>query len=288
MSENKTESSPLLAADRANSSYENARTAYNNVDIEFSKQIHDSRTADDLENEFHQESGGYLKTVVFGGLDGILTIFAIVAGAYGGGFSWEVVLIMGISNVFADALAMGAGEYLSSKAHRDYVLTEKRREQWEYKNYKDGEIKEMVILFNQRGMGLADAELVVKKMAEYEDFFIDLMVTEELGLTLPDEDEASLLKDAFVMFMSFLLFGSFPLVPFVLGPLGLMKMDSIVTVAFLFTGISLFSLGAIKSSFSSSSHWLSSGLESLCLGSACAGISYSIGAAVDEFVQTFS
>ena len=56
---------------------------------------------------------------------------------------------------------MGAGEYLSSKAHRDYVLTEKRREQWEYKNYKEGEIKEMVLLFTQRGMSSADAELVV-------------------------------------------------------------------------------------------------------------------------------
>lgn len=38
-------------------------------------------------------------------------------GAYGGGLSWEVILILGISNVFADAIAMGAGEYLSSKVH---------------------------------------------------------------------------------------------------------------------------------------------------------------------------
>ena len=144
---------------------------------------------------------------------------------------------------------MGAGEYLSSKAHRDYVLTEKRREQWEYKNYKEGEIKEMVILFNQRGMGLEDAELVVKKMAEYEDFFIDLMVTEELGLNLPDEDEASLLKDAFAMFISFLLFGSFPLVPFFLGPFDIFDADSLIVTAFIFTGISLFALGAFKSSF---------------------------------------
>jgi VIT1/CCC1 family predicted Fe2+/Mn2+ transporter len=158
-------------------------------------------------------------------------------------------LILGISNVFADAIAMGAGEYLSSKAHRDYVLTEKRREQWEYKNYKEGEVKEMIVLFNQRGMGLADAEIVVKKMAEYEDFFIDLMVTEELGLSLPDEDEASLLKDAFAMFISFLLFGTFPLLPFFLGPFDILNLDSLIMAAFLCTGVSLFSLGAFKSTF---------------------------------------
>lgn len=158
-------------------------------------------------------------------------------------------MILGISNVFADAIAMGAGEYLSSKAHRDYVLTEKRREQWEYKNYKEGEVKEMIVLFNQRGMGLADAEIVVKKMAEYEDFFIDLMVTEELGLSLPDEDEASLLKDAFAMFISFLLFGTFPLLPFFLGPFDILNLDSLIVAAFLCTGVSLFSLGAFKSTF---------------------------------------
>jgi vacuolar iron transporter family protein len=183
-----------------------------------------------------------------------------IIGAYGGGLSWEVILILGISNVFADAIAMGAGEYLSSKAHRDYVLTEKRREQWEYKNYKEGEVKEMVILFSQRGMGLADAELVVRKMAEYEDFFVDLMVTEELGLTLPGEDEASLLKDAFAMFISFLLFGTFPLLPFFLGPFDVMNLDNLIITAFVCTGVCLFCLGAFKSTFRRVSHMM-------CIGS---------------------
>jgi VIT1/CCC1 family predicted Fe2+/Mn2+ transporter len=106
-----------------------------------------------------------------------------------------------------------------------------------------------VILFHQRGMGLADAEICVKKMAEYEDFFIDLMVTEELGLSLPNEDEASLLKDAFAMFLSFLLCGTFPLLPFFLGPFDIMDLDSLILAAFVCTGISLFSLGAFKSTF---------------------------------------
>mmetsp|Transcript_24769 Transcript_24769/g.41895 ORF Transcript_24769/g.41895 Transcript_24769/m.41895 type:complete len:292 (+) Transcript_24769:47-922(+) len=291
MREAKSEKSPLIQPDHRTSkgnSYRSAREAFDNVDPEISRQIHDSRNPDTMAEECHQEGGGYLKAIVFGGLDGILTIFAIVAGAYGGGLSWEVILILGLSNVFADAIAMGAGEYLSSKAHRDYVLTEKRREQWEYKNYKEGEIQEMIVLFNQRGMGLSDSEIVVKKMAEYEDFFIDLMVTEELGLTLPDEDEASLLKDAFAMFVSFLLFGTFPLVPFFLGPFDIVSLDHLIIAAFLCTAISLFCLGAFKSTFSSSTHWLSSGLESLCLGSVCAAIAYTIGAAVDECVQTMS
>jgi hypothetical protein len=79
MSDKKSEKSPLL---QATSSYESARAAYNNVDPDFSREIHDSRTPENLEGECHQEGGGYLKSVVFGGLDGTLTIFAIVAGLY--------------------------------------------------------------------------------------------------------------------------------------------------------------------------------------------------------------
>lgn len=81
MSDKKSENSPLLQPNRSNTgSYENARAAYNNIDPEFSREIHDGRTPEDLNEECHQEGGGFLKSIIFGGLDGILTIFAIIAG----------------------------------------------------------------------------------------------------------------------------------------------------------------------------------------------------------------
>ena len=46
----------------------------------------------------------------------MLTTFAIVSGASGGGLSSEVILILGFSNKIADALSMGLGDALSSKA----------------------------------------------------------------------------------------------------------------------------------------------------------------------------
>lgn len=61
----------------------------------------------------------------------------------GGEFSWHVVLVMGFSTIAANALSMGAGEYLSSKAHREFIQAEKRRELWEFKHFKDIEIKEV-------------------------------------------------------------------------------------------------------------------------------------------------
>jgi VIT1/CCC1 family predicted Fe2+/Mn2+ transporter len=126
--------------------------------------------------------------MIFGGLDGILTSFAIVAGAAGGNLSSGVVMILGFSNIFADALSMGVGEFLSSKAENEWILSERRREEWELENYPEGEIKEMVEIYEARGMSKEDAELVISTMAKYKDLFVDIMMTQELELQVPEAD----------------------------------------------------------------------------------------------------
>lgn len=75
--------------------------------------------------------------------EGDYLIFMILCHMVGGEFSWHVVLVMGFSTIAANALSMGAGEYLSSKAHREFIQAEKRRELWEFKHFKDIEIKEV-------------------------------------------------------------------------------------------------------------------------------------------------
>lgn len=74
-------------------------------------------------------------------MDGILTSFAIVAGATGGQLSVPVVLVLGFSNILADALAMGVGEFLSSKAENEWILSERKRESWEMETYPEGECR---------------------------------------------------------------------------------------------------------------------------------------------------
>ena len=115
---------------------------------------------------------------------------------------------MGISNVLADAISMGAGEYLSSKSYNAYVRKEMERETWELENYPKGEVDEMIDLFEQRGMSREDAEVVITRMAKYKQFFINLMMTEELSLPVPSpDDHADSIKEGLVMFASFAVFG---------------------------------------------------------------------------------
>ena len=123
------------------SSVTTARQAFEGADASASRAYHQSKTnksgdgAVGESGEAHQSEGGLLKPIIFGGLDGILTSFAIVAGAAGGNLSPEVVLVLGFSNIFADALSMGVGEFLSSKANNEWILSERAREAWEMDNY---------------------------------------------------------------------------------------------------------------------------------------------------------
>jgi VIT1/CCC1 family predicted Fe2+/Mn2+ transporter len=57
----------------------------------------------------------YLSEFVYGGIDGIITTFSIVAGSSGGSLLRNVILILGLSNVVSDGFSMGVSRYVSSK-----------------------------------------------------------------------------------------------------------------------------------------------------------------------------
>jgi len=84
-----------------------------------------------------------LKSFVFGGMDGIITTFSIVSGTIGSDLGSAIVVILGLSNVFADALSMAFGDYLSTKSEQEFQRAERKRETWEVENNPEGEILEM-------------------------------------------------------------------------------------------------------------------------------------------------
>ena len=58
----------------------------------------------------------YLPEFVYGGIDGVITTFAIVAGSTGAALSPHIVIILGIANLLADGFSMSIGNYLSSSS----------------------------------------------------------------------------------------------------------------------------------------------------------------------------
>ena len=59
----------------------------------------------------------YMRDLVYGANDGIITTFAVVAGVAGGALSARAVLIVGVANLIADGLSMGVGNYLGIRSH---------------------------------------------------------------------------------------------------------------------------------------------------------------------------
>jgi vacuolar iron transporter family protein len=58
----------------------------------------------------------YIRDLVYGANDGIITTFAVVAGVTGGTLAPVTVLVLGVANLLADGLSMGVGNYLGIRS----------------------------------------------------------------------------------------------------------------------------------------------------------------------------
>lgn len=58
----------------------------------------------------------YIRDLVYGANDGLITTFAVVAGVAGGALSVRAVLVVGAANLLADGLSMAVGNFLSIRA----------------------------------------------------------------------------------------------------------------------------------------------------------------------------
>jgi VIT1/CCC1 family predicted Fe2+/Mn2+ transporter len=58
----------------------------------------------------------YIRDLVYGANDGIITTFAVVSGVAGGQLSQLAVLVVGAANLAADGVSMGVGNFLAIRA----------------------------------------------------------------------------------------------------------------------------------------------------------------------------
>ena len=263
-----------------------ARSAYQKKDPNASARAHGKKeegatTASSPEQ--HQKSGEFIKSFVLGGLDGIVTTFAVVSGATGGGLGIDVILVLGFSNILADALSMGVGDALSNKAEQEYILAERDRETWEMQHYPEGEIQEMIEIFTKKGMTQEDAEMVMRKYAEYPDLFVEFMMNFELDLQVPNQDDPPW-KHGLVTFCSFIFFGLFPLLGYAILYSAAINEQDLFIISCNVSALMFFILGAIKTKFSQKI-WYYGGLEILVMGSCTAAVAFLVGFLVEGIIS---
>eukprot|EP00392_Amoebophrya_sp_AT5.2_P007864 g7883.t1 len=277
-------SGPLAEALLTTERLRDARKAYESNDPRYSANIH-QKFADQLANgalinhpEKTLEEGELVRPLVFGGLDGISTSFALLAGAIGVNLSTAHFVALGLAQVFAGAFSMAFGEYVSSKAERQIALRELNREKWEVENFPEGEIAEMIQIYMQHGVNVEDAQKVAFTLSKYPKFWVEHMLLHEIGILPPGESDDAW-RSSLAMFFSFCVFGFVPIGTYLMVEVcfGTQFLEqhgfALTCLASLFT---LFLLGFAKNKIAESDPW-QGGFGMVFQGCIAGAISYMIG-----------
>lgn len=218
-------------------------------------------------------TASYLRDWVYGGIDGAVTTFAVAAGVAGANLPPAIVLILGGANLMADGFSMAAANYSGTKAERDdferLLAVEKRH----IALVPDGEREEIRQAFARKGFSGDALEKIVATISSNEAGWAQTMMLEEYGLT---PVLRSPLAAAATTFAAFALFGSIPLIPYLLG--------SGFLWSILATGGAFLAIGAAKSRWSLQSP-LRSSFETLLIGGAAAVLAYVVGALLGQLVN---
>ncbi len=124
----------------------------------------------------------YLSDFIYGGIDGSVTTFAIVAGVTGASLSPTIVLILGFGNLFADGFSMAVGNYLSTKSKKEYAEKVRRSEQDSVRNVPDEERNEIREIFVQKGFSGKQRDDAVDTITSNKEIWVETMMKDEFGI----------------------------------------------------------------------------------------------------------
>ncbi|MBB3190664.1 VIT1/CCC1 transporter family protein [Halomonas cerina] len=207
---------------------------------------------------------------ILGGIDGCVTTFAVVSGAFGAGFSATVALVLGLANLLADGFSMAISNYEAIQAQREYIEGIRKSERAHIDRSPEGEREEIRQIYRRKGLRGETLERVVSTISQDRQVWVDTMLSEEHGLQTTG---LSPLRSALTTFAAFLLVGAMPLLPYTLGGLDATQqfVASLVIAALMF-----FLIGMLKS-LVYHRPMLQSGLRTLLMGGAAAGLAFLAG-----------
>ncbi|MCA9391983.1 VIT1/CCC1 transporter family protein [candidate division WWE3 bacterium] len=230
-----------------------------------------------LEN-FHQRTriSPFLKEIVYGATDGIVTTFAVVAGFAGAqvgdvNLSIMLVLLFGFANLFADGLSMGLGNFLSLLTEREDFRLQQLREVDSFADNPEYELKETEFLLMEQGFTKGDAESLAQIYKKNPAYMLDFHMRYELEMDdiVIEENPASA---ALATFLAFISFGMIPLLPYVL----LRGWENDFILSAVFTVFALVSLGVLRWRISHD-NLLKSLFQVLVIGSGAAIVAFFVG-----------
>jgi VIT1/CCC1 family predicted Fe2+/Mn2+ transporter len=222
--------------------------------------------------------GGNLRATVFGVNDGLVSNASLVLGVAGASAPGSFVLISGVAGLLAGALSMASGEYVSVRSQREMYEYQIALEREEIAEYPEEEAEELALIYEARGVALAQAREVSQALLARPDQALDVLSREELGLN-PD-DLGSPLGAATASFLSFAAGAAVPLIPFLIA----MKGDRALAATAALTVIALFAVGLALSLFTGRQA-LRGALRMVLIGGGAGLLAFWVGRALGSLIH---
>jgi predicted membrane protein (TIGR00267 family) len=224
----------------------------------------------DTEIHKHIRGRGLVSSSALGLVDGLVTNLAFLSGFAGGISDLSVIRFAGVAAVLAGAVSMFFGGMLAARSERDLFVADSQREAYEIRHERDEEISELRELYKKKGLSEDEATMVVSRIAEDENKFLEDLLTNELHV-----HESSLQSPyvlGAVIGLSFLLGAVVPVVPYFLYSAKTLSLYLSVALSLAF----LFCAGAWRGRLVQKPMWKSGG-ETLLIGAVASAVLYAIG-----------
>jgi VIT1/CCC1 family predicted Fe2+/Mn2+ transporter len=126
------------------------------------------------------QRAGWLRAAVLGANDGIVSVASVAIGVIASGASTSFVLTAAIAALFAGAMAMAAGEYVSVSSQRDTERADIKQERVELQVHPEVERQELAAIYRSRGLSTELADEVADALTASDA--LGAHARDELGL----------------------------------------------------------------------------------------------------------
>ena len=236
---------------------------------------HPSRRSAEIQIGDHHHrrvQGGGARAAVFGVSDGLVTNVSLILGFAGANAGPGVVRLAGIAGLIAGAFSMASGEWISMQAQRELYQRELALERHEITNRPEGERRELVRIYEDRGVDPNVARTLAGEMMRTPELALETHAREELGI-----DPQALgkpLQAAASSFATFAVGAVLPLLPWLVA-----RGTGAVIASVVVAAIAALGVGAALAVFTRRSVWRSS-IRQLLISAVGAAVAYGVGAAV--------
>lgn len=161
---------------------------------------------------------GWLRAAVLGANDGIVSTASLIVGVASADASRMSVLVAGVAALFAGAMSMAAGEYVSVSSQSDTEKADLIRERAELELQPDLEREELIRIYEARGVERQTAAVVADQMMAKDA--LSAHARDELGMS--GTSAARPLQAAVTSALTFTVGAAAPLLVVPLAPISLL------------------------------------------------------------------